>query len=59
MAKKTVKKKVDVKTVVKKVEEFLGENVSQKNLIQEVQKLNQRIDRIVDAIDKSKKVKGL
>ena len=61
MAKKREKGKVSEEVKMKKNKDVLIENllVEANTAMQRIDKLEQRIDRIVAAIDASKKVKGL
>lgn len=57
MAKK--KKSIIVSSVVAEMPACVVESVEKMDLSQEINKINERIDRIVSAIDKSKSVRGL
>jgi len=58
MAKKKVKKVVKQVTEIEPVKKQ-DDHLSAMKFLVRLEELNQRIDRIVDAIDKAKRVKGL
>ena len=59
MAKKTVVKKVAKKTIVKKSTVGITGLTEVPSLETRINLIEQRIDRLVNAIDKSKSVRGL